>query len=248
MQSGNPQSDSGPIGGGEFATTQWSLVLAAGAEANSKSDQALEKLCRTYWPPLYAYVRRRVSDLHEAQDLTQAFFERLLEKKFLAQVDPQRGRFRSFLITAFQHFLSKEWDKARAQKRGGAMIKLSLDFASQNSGGGHFTTELTAERLYDRQWAITLLNRVMTRLQREMERGGKGRQFQTLKELISGSGDSSYAAAAGELEISESAARMAASRMRGRYRELLRDEIAQTVATPEEIDDEVRHLFATFAD
>ena len=248
MQAGDQQSDARPHGGGEFATTQWSLVLAAGEGANSNSDRALEKLCRTYWPPLYAYVRRRVSDLHDAQDLTQAFFERLLEKRFLAQADPERGRFRAFLITAFQHFLAQEWDKARAQKRGGAMLKLSLDFASQDSSDSHFTTDLTAERLYERQWAITLLNRVMTRLQREMERSGKGRQFQALKELIGGSGDSSYAAAAGELDISESAARMAASRMRGRYRELLRDEIAQTVSTPEEIDDEVRHLFATFAD
>ena len=248
MQSGNQQSDSGANGVGEFATTQWSLVLAAGAGANSKSDQALEKLCRTYWPPLYAYVRRRVSDLHEAQDLTQAFFERLLEKRFLAQADPERGRFRAFLITAFQHFLAKEWDKARAQKRGGGLLAFSLDFAAQDSSDDNFTTDLTAERLYERQWAITLLNRVMTRLQREMERSGKGQQFQALKELIGGSGDSSYAAAASELHISESAARMAASRMRGRYRELLRDEIAQTVSAPEEIDDEVRHLFATFAD
>ncbi len=248
MKSDDQQSDSRPNDGGEFATTQWSLVLAAGEGANSKSDRALEKLCRTYWPPLYAYVRRRVSDLHEAQDLTQAFFERLLEKRFLAQADPERGRFRAFLITAFQHFLAKEWDKARAQKRGGGLLTFSLDFASQDSSGNNFATDLTAERLYERQWAITLLHRVMSRLQREMERSGKVRQFQVLKELIGGSGDSSYAAAAGELDISESAARMAASRMRGFYRELLRDEIAQTVSTPEEIDDEVRHLFATFAD
>ena len=246
MKSDDQQSVSRP-NGGEFATTQWSLVLAAGEKANSNSDRALEKLCRTYWPPLYAYVRRRVRDLHEAQDLTQAFFERLLEKRFLAQADPERGRFRAFLIAAFQHFLAKEWDKARVQKRGGGLLAFSLDFAAQDSSDGNFATDLTAERFYERQWAITLLNRVMTRLQREMERGGKGQQFQALKELIGGSGDSSYATAASDLDISESAARMAASRMRGRYRELLRDEIAQTVSTPEEIDDEVRHLFATFA-
>lgn len=232
----------------QFATTHWSLVLAAGNRESEESTRALEKLCRAYWPPLYAYVRRRVSDMHEAQDLTQAFFERVLEKHYLADADPERGRFRAFLITAFKHFLSREWDKARTQKRGGGRTAISLDFASQDSGVDEFADELTAERIYERQWAITLLSRVMSRLQREMERNGKGQQFHSLKDFLGGSGNSSYSTAAADLGLSESAARMAASRMRQRYRHLLREEIAQTVALEEDIDGEVQYLFRTFSD
>jgi RNA polymerase sigma factor (sigma-70 family) len=239
-----PAARSNPAG--EFATTHWSLVLSAGECGNAESERALEALCRAYWPPLYAYVRRRAADVHEAQDMTQAFFERLLEKKFLAQADPERGRFRAFLLTAFKHFLANQWEHRRAKKRGGDRVRFSLDFASYDSHADH-AAGLAPERLYERQWAITLLSRVMNRLQREMERRGKGRQFQTLKAFLAGSGESSYAAAAAELDVSEPAARTAASRMRARYRELLYDEIAQTVSSPEEIDDEVRRLFAAFA-
>jgi RNA polymerase sigma-70 factor (ECF subfamily) len=230
-----------------FATTHWSLVLAAGERRGAESDRALEQLCRAYWTPLYAYVRRRVNDVHEAQDLTQAFFERLLEKRYLAQANPQRGRFRSFLITAFKHFLAKEWERARAEKRGGRQVVLSFDFAARDCTADDATDQGTPERAYERQWAIALLNRVMNRLQREMERSGKGRQFQTLKEFI-GANQSSYVEAAAELGMSESAARMATSRLRGRYRELLRDEIAHTVIAPDEIDEEIRDLFATFTE
>ncbi len=245
--SGDQQSDSHRKYASQFATTHWSLVLAAGERGNAESTRALEKLCQAYWPPLYAYARRRVSNIHEAQDLTQAFFERLLEKRYLAEANPERGRFRAFLITSFTHFLSKEWDKARTQKRGGGRPVFSLDFASQDSSGSELADGLTAERLYERQWAVTLLNRVMNRLQREMEQSGKGQQFHTLKEFIGGSGDSSYSIVAIELNLSEAAARMAASRMRGRYRELLRDEISQTVSSQEDIDNEVQHLFETFS-
>lgn len=248
MESADLRPGSRNNSAGRFATTQWSLVLAAGERGHVESDRALEKLCRAYWSPLYSYIRRRVADVHEAQDLTQAFFERLLEKRFLSQADPERGRFRAFLITAFKHFLSNEWEKVRADKRGGGQVPFSLDFPGAESACVALTDTLTAERLFERQWAITLLTRVMQRLQREMERSGKGLHFHTLKEYLGGSGDSSYGAAADRLGISEPAARMAASRMRGRYRELLHDEIAQTVSTPGEIDDEVRHLFATFAD
>lgn len=232
----------------QFATTQWSLIVAAGQSENQESTRALEKLCRAYWPPLYAYVRRRVDSVHEAQDLTQAFFERLLEKKYLEEVDPERGRFRAFLITAFKHFLSKEWDKARAEKRGGGHTVFSFDFASQEAMSGNLRDNLTPERIYERQWAVTLLGRVMGRLQREAERSGKASEFHVLKDFIGGSGASPYAVAAESLAMSESAARMAASRLRKRYRELLREEIAETVTSGDDIDDEVRHLFATFSD
>lgn len=232
----------------EFATTHWSLVQAAGRHDGVESYRALERLCEAYWPPLYTYARRRVRSVDEAQDLTQAFFERLLEKRYLTEADPQRGRFRAFLITAFKHFLSKEWDKSRAQKRGGDRRLLPLDFAAQDSQWGQLSDRLDAERLYERQWAVTLLNHVMKRLQREMERNGKGHQFDCLKEFLGGAPDTTYATAAAELSLSESAARMAASRMRSRYRELLRDEIAQTVSSVDEIDSEVQHLFSAFSD
>ncbi len=149
MAPSDQQPDSQQKSGDQFATTHWSLVLAAGERGNTELDRALEKLCRAYWPPLYAYVRRRVADMHEAQNLTQAFFERLVEKHYLAEADPQRGRFRAFLITAFKHFLSKEWDKAQAQKRGGGRASFSLDFASQDSRWNEPADQLTAERVYE---------------------------------------------------------------------------------------------------
>lgn len=233
----------------EFASTHWSLVLAAGDRGTADSDRALEKLCRAYWPPLYAYVRRRVTDVHEAQDLTQAFFERLLEKHYLADADPERGRFRAFLLTAFKHFLSKEWDKAKAQKRGGGRVPLPLDFAFGESYVSiDPADQLTPAQIYEQQWAVALLDRVMQRLQREMERQGRGAAFHCLKDFIIAQSESSYATAAAEIGVSEPAARMAASNLRRRYRTLLRDEIAQTVTRPEDIDDEIRQLFSTFAD
>jgi RNA polymerase sigma-70 factor (ECF subfamily) len=231
---------------GHFATTHWSLVLAAGNGKHEESSRALEKLCRAYWPPLYAYVRRRVNDVHEAQDLTQAFFERLLEKEYLADADPDRGRFRSFLIIAFKRFLSKEHDKATALKRGGNQLTFTVDFESQDKNWGELRDNLTAEQIYERQWAVTLLARVMDRLQREMERSGKSQQFHLLKAFIGGADSATYFNVAPALDLSESAARMAASRLRGRYRELLREEIAQTVQSQEEIENEIQQLFDTF--
>ena len=152
----------------QFSTTHWSLVLAAGRRGTVESDSALERLCKSYWPTLYAYVRRRVSDLHEAQDLTQAFFERLLDRDYLADADPRCGRFRAFLLTAFKRFLSKEWDKAKAPKRGGDRRRMDFDFVSQDAMEP--ADQLTPDKLFERQWAVTLLGRVMQRLQRDMER------------------------------------------------------------------------------
>ena len=229
----------------QFSTTQWSVVLAAGQRSTVESNSALERLCKSYWPPLYAYVRRRVADLHEAQDLTQAFFERMLEREYLKDADPHRGRFRSFLLTAFRHFLSKEWEKARARKRGGAVHHISFDFDSQSSQLPN--DPLTPEKIFEREWAVTLLARVMHRLQRDMERSGKGRQFELQKHFLNGDGaEFTFADVAAELGQSEAAARMAASRLRQRYRELLRDEIAQTLTSKDDIDDEIRSLFAAF--
>jgi RNA polymerase sigma factor (sigma-70 family) len=229
----------------QFSTTQWSMVLAAGRRGTIESDSALERLCKSYWPPLYAYVRHRVSDLHEAQDLTQEFFERLLDRGYLAAADPERGRFRAFLLTAFKHFLSREWEKARAQKRGGDRHRIAFDFVSHEAVEP--ADQLTPDKLFERQWAITLLGRVMQRLQRDMERGGKGRQFELLKHILSGdTSEVTHANIAAELGQSEAATRMATSRMRSRYRELLRDEISQTLSSPEDVEDEIRSLFAAF--
>lgn len=232
-----------------FLTTHWSLVLAAGRNDTPESAAALEKLCRTYWLPLYAYVRHRVPDVHQAQDLTQAFFERVLEKNYLAEADPQRGRFRAFLLTAFKHFLSKEWEKAKAQKRGGGKRLFQLDFVADDSlvaikpAGG-----MTPEQLYERQWAMTLLNKVMQRLERELANAGKRLEFERLKDFIIGRSERAGSAElAVELGMTASAVRMAASRLRKRYRELLRDEISHTVVSADDVDDEIRHLFALFS-
>ncbi len=248
MPADNKNAKSDSAGAGRFDTTHWNLVLAAGQRGTGGSAAALECLCRSYWLPLYAYVRRRVSDVHDAQDLTQAFFERLIDKNYLAEADPGRGRVRDFLLTAFKHFLSKEWEKAKAQKRGGGRSPISLDFAS---GDSQITVQpaggLTAEQMYDRQWVITLLSHVMQRLERECEQVGKRSQFEGLKKfIVVDQTDTTYADVTSKLGMTEAAARMAASRLRRRYRQLLRDEIAQTVPSPEDIDDEINSLFATF--
>lgn len=230
-----------------FATTQWSVVIAAGHDSSPGSREALGALCQTYWPPLYAYVRRRVPDVNEAQDLTQAFFAELLDKNYVGQAEQERGQFRAFLITAFKHFLSKEWEKAKAQKRGGGKAPIPLDFRSVDSSIRiEPASGLTAEQLYDREWAITLLRRIMERLEAEFLQADKREQFQELKGFLIGDRTGiSYSETAERLGMSEEAARKAASRMRQRYRELLREEIAETVSGPEEVDNEIGKLFSS---
>ncbi len=237
-----------PRGTAQFATTRWSIVLSAGRGSTPDSQRALTSLCETYWYPLYTYARRRVADVHEAQDLTQAFFATLLEKEYVAAADRQRGRFRAFLITAFRHFLSKEWAKAKTQKRGGGRSAIRLDFDGADS---RLIIEpaagLSAEQWYDRQWAVTLLDEILRRLEEECEQAGHAQRYSLLKPfIVGGQPVETYAEVAAQLGITQGAAKMAATRLRRRYRSLLREEIAATVNGEDEIDDEIRKLFAAF--
>jgi RNA polymerase sigma-70 factor (ECF subfamily) len=234
-----------PAGPPRFATTRWSLVVAAGQGDSPDARAALATLCQTYWYPLYAYVRRHGHGAEEAQDLTQEFFARLLEKDYLHDADRQRGKFRSFLLTAFKHFLSKERDRANALKRGGGRQPLSLDLpAGEQRYRLEPTDEATPETIYERRWALTLLDQVLARLRDEFLAAGKGVFFERLKVYLAGEkGPEPYARLAAEFDLTEGALKVAVHRMRRRYRELLRAEIAQTVDNPEEVEEELRHLF-----
>jgi RNA polymerase sigma-70 factor (ECF subfamily) len=227
-----------------FATTRWSLIAAARDPAAPEARQALAELCELYWYPLYAYVRRRGHDHAAAEDLTQEFFARLLERHDWAAADPDRGRFRSFLLAACQHFLANEHDRATAQKRGGGRQPLSLDFADAD---GRYLAEpahdQTAERLFERRWALTLLEQVLAGLRSEYESAGKGRLFEALKGSLAGP-ELPYAEVAVELGMGEGAVKVAAHRLRQRYRDRLRAAIAETVAGEGQIDEELRDLFA----
>jgi len=230
----------------DFGSTRWSLVAAAGQRCSPESQEALETLCRQYWYPLYAYARRRCQNIDDAQDLTQAFFAQLLEKDYLLQADPKRGKFRSFLLTAFNHFLTKERDMANAQKRGGGRTPFSLDF---EFGEGRYRFEPadydTPAALFERRWALTLLAQTLSRLRQEFVGAGKEKLFEALKASLTGEGvDKPYAEIGKELGISETAVKVAAHRLRRRYQELIRAEIAQTVARPQDVDDELRSLLA----
>lgn len=241
MNQATPEEGGSPR---RFETTRWSVVQAAGNATTPEAKQALTQLCESYWRPLYAYVRYRVSTSQEAQDLTQAFFVAFLEKNYAGDADRDRGRFRTFLLTALRNFLSKEWEKARAIKRGGDQIILSLDFQqAESSVSIEPAAGLTAEQHYDQQWAIALLDQVMWRLEQETPASDR---FQTLKLfLISDSPGTNYETVAAELDMTEPAVRKAVSRLRQRYRQLLRIEILETVAGPDEVEDEIRKLFST---
>jgi len=220
------------------------------ADAGPAKD-ALARLCQTYWHPLYAYVRRLGHSPHDSQDLTQEFFARLLAKNFLAGVDESRGRFRSFLLASFKHFLANEWDKARAQKRGGGQIPISIDAASAETSC-HCLFEpadpATAEKIFERRWALTLLEQVLRRLREEYAASGRTQLFEQLKPtLTEASRTVKYAAIAEQLGTTEGAVKVAVHRLRHQYRELLRAEIAETVSKPEEVEDELRNLFAALA-
>lgn len=233
-----------PAGMGRFATTRWSLVLAAGRRASPEADRALAALCGTYWYPLYAFARRRGLDAEEARDRTQGFFARLLETEGLAAADRSRGRFRSFLLASFSHFLANEWDRRRARKRGGGRPTLALDFASGESRyGSEPSHDATPERLFERRWALALLDRALGRLEAEYRAAGKADLFDALRPALAGDRGTPYAELAARLGTTEGAVKVAAHRLRGRCREAVRAEIAETVATEADIDDELRHLF-----
>ena len=224
-------------------------MLAAGQRHTPSADAALAELCRTYWFPLYAYVRRRGHNKQDAEDLVQAFFARLLEKNFLAGVDNEKGKFRAFLLASLKHFLANEWDKSQAQKRGGGAAHLSLDWQTADT---KFQVAATAEpspdKAFDREWALALLAKVIERLQKECAADGKGKLFDQLKTfLMAGGGDSAQSEVAKSLGMEEGAVRVAVHRLRKRYRQLLRDEIANTLANAALVDEEMRALFGAFS-
>jgi RNA polymerase sigma-70 factor (ECF subfamily) len=224
------------------------MVLSARDQDSPKSSEALEALCRTYWFPLYAFVRRQGRSAHDAQDLTQEFFARLLEKDYLKSATQEKGRFRTFLLMALKRFLANEWDRQHAQKRGGTTHILSID---QELAESRFAAEpahqLQPDLLFDRQWALTLLDRTMARLHDEYVATGRAKLFELLRGCLAKDESAlPYAEIAARLDLTEAAVKMAVQRLRARYREILRAEIADTVATPEEIEEEIRHLFSTF--
>lgn len=233
----------------EFPTTHWTAVLAAGREEAEESARALEALCRSYWHPLHAYVRRRGHTDEQAQDLTQEFFARLLATESLRGVAREKGRFRSFLLAAMDHFLAKECRHAHARKRGGGALVLSLDDDSAESGPLQLPASgLSPEEFFDQQWAITLLEHAIGALRREFCAAGKEATFEELKTYLTGDRrEVSYAEVAARLGTTEAALKMAVSRLRQRYGELLRAEILRTVARPEEVEEELRALFAALS-
>ncbi len=245
-----PNSAQGCFAGSpQFTTTHWTVVRAAREEDAPGAADALAQLCRTYWYPLYAYIRRRGREPHDAQDLTQEFFARLLERKFLAAVSQERGKFRWFLLAALKRFLANEWNHEHAAKRGGREQFVSLD---EEIAEGRYRHEVvdqaTPEKLFDQSWAMTVLEQAQEQLRQEYNAGGRGQIFEELKIFLSGDrAPVSHAEVGAALGLNEGAVKVAVHRLRQRYRECLREQIARTVSTSAEVDAEIRHLFAAFA-
>ena len=230
-----------------FETTRWTLVLAAAGDSyDPASREALSGLCESYWYPLYVYVRRHGYDRSTAQDLTQGFFAQLLEKKYLKEADPERGRFRAFLLTSLKNYLANEWDKQRAQKRGGGQTPLSLDF--ENAEGLYQlepADERTPEEIYNRRWALTQVDRAIHELRGEMVKMGHPDRFEALKGFLTGeSEETPYAEVAESLGLNKGAVRTAVHRMRRRFGALLRRQVAQTLADEKDVDREIRYLLS----
>lgn len=230
--------------GDYFVTTRWTVVVSAGRKSSPQSDRALGELCQIYWYPLYAYVRGRGRTKEDAEDLVQAFFARFLEKNYLEGLAAERGRFRAFLLAALKHFLANEWDKTRRQKRGGGAQHLSLDWQEADK---RFHLEpmhnASPDVIYDREWALALLERVIERLKGECAAEGKADIFERTKGYLMLNAETiPYPEAAGHLKIDQGALRVAVHRLRKRYRELLRSEIAETLADPTQVAEELRSL------
>jgi DNA-directed RNA polymerase specialized sigma24 family protein len=246
MASSEQPSESRLQPAGVFATTHWSVIVRAGDSQSSEAASAMERLCQTYWYPLYVFVRRKGNNHEDACDLTQGFFARFLEKRYLRSVDSNLGKFRTFLLTSMTHFLANEWEKSQAQKRGGGNRVFSLDDADADQ---RYQLEpvdrRTPETLFDRRWAQTMLDVVLDRLAIEMEE----KRFEVLKGfLLEDKGAVSYEAASSELGMSVAAITSAIYRMRARYRALLYEEVANTVEKPEDVEQEIRHLLAALGD
>lgn len=235
---------------GRFPTTHWSVVMAAGRGDSPQAADALEQLCRTYWYPLYAFVRRQGHEAHDAEDLTQEFFARFLAKEYFGRADSAMGRFRSFLLACLKNFLREQQRQARRLKRGGGQTIISWDSRTAEE---RYRLEpvdpVTPEQVYDRRWALTLLETVLARLGQEQSGAGKQQVFTQLKEYLWGEArQTSYAQTAAHLGMTEGAVKVAVHRLRQRLRDLLREEVAHTVATGEEIDEELRHLIGVIRD
>jgi DNA-directed RNA polymerase specialized sigma24 family protein len=239
-------ADVSPQGPRSFETTRWSLVISAGQVGTPESQEALATLCNLYWYPTYLFVRRRGYGAEEGLDLTQGFFTRLLEKNDLATADRSRGRFRSWLLGCLKHFLSNEWDRTKALKRGGGKAILSIN--AEDAEGRYLrepSHDLTPERTFDRRWALTLLDQTLSTLKDECKKNGKQSLFEALKPALAGEGrDEGYADIGEQLGMSEGAVKVAAHRLRSRYRDILRARIGETVDTEAAVDEEIRDLFA----
>ncbi len=232
-----------------FVTTHWSVVVAAGRTQTADSRGALAKLCETYWFPLYAFVRRRGYSPEDAEDLTQEFFSRLLQHNWVADADQAKGRFRTFLLAALTRFLANEWDKVRAQKRGGGAKAVQLDTAlAEGRYTLHSTSPATPDQFFDRQWAMTLLERTLHRLQSEHDTAGKSDEFKSLSPFLTAErGAIPYAELAEKLKLTEATARQAVHRLRKRFREVFREEIQETIAAEDELEDEIRYLLSALS-
>ncbi len=231
-----------------FVTTHWSIVLSAREKDSPRSTAALETLCRTYWYPLYAYLRRQGRPPHDAQDLTQGFFARLLQKDYLQAAAREKGKFRTFLLVALKRFLANEWDREHALKRGGFAQVVSIDQEiAESRFGAEPSHNVQPDVLFDRHWAMTLLERTMAQLQEEYVASGRAKLFEYLQSCLAREASAlPYAEIAARLNLTEAAVKMAVHRLRNRYREILRAEIAHTVSSVEEVEEEIRLLFASF--
>jgi RNA polymerase sigma-70 factor (ECF subfamily) len=231
-----------------FVTTHWSVVLAAGRSDSTRAMAAMENLCKAYWYPLYAFVRRLGKNPQDAEDLVQSFFTQCLSKNYLHAANESKGRFRSFLLVALKRFLANEWDKGRARKRGGGENLVALDALTAEQRYALEPADVqSADKLYERRWALTLLEKVLSRLETEQRTAGNGRAFAELKPFLTGGGGDSYAEIAARLSMTEAAVKVAIHRLRKRYRAILEEEIANTVSSMDEVMEERRYLLSVLS-